>query len=233
MFEFDKQYKEAVSSDERAKILPELEAAEKAYDEAADKLASQPLTWKGMAKDIKELSEFYNKADFLEDKINSGKIRLPDERPPKAVRRPSKAQKKAVVEARAAEEAKAAAERATAPKTSGEALTRSQAQKARKAEKTLYSSKGVGQAGLTKQDEARLEMLRQKIRQTINQIPKYVFVESPDIECANDIFAKDDDYAFTKIVGISLDEFKMLCDNFIEVDRLDRAIMEYNQIIKM
>jgi len=158
----DKQYKAAQSADERAQILPKLEAAENAYDDAASKLATEPLTWKGMAKDIQELSEFYNKADVLEEKINSGKIRLPEEKPPTVIVKPSRAQKKAVAERLAKEQAAEAAKRANAPTTSGEKLTRSEAAKARAAQKTTYSSKGVGQEGLTKQDEARLGAIKQK-----------------------------------------------------------------------
>jgi hypothetical protein len=158
----DKQYKAAQSADQRAEILPKLEAAENAYDDAATKLASEPLTWKGMAKDIKELSEFYNKADVLEDKINSGKIRLPEEKPPKAIVKSSKKQRLAAAKKLATEQGAEAAKRANAPTTSGEKLTRSEAAKAREGEKTVYSGKGIGQEGLTKQDEARLEILRKK-----------------------------------------------------------------------
>jgi hypothetical protein len=158
----DKQYKAAQSADQRAEILPKLEAAENAYDDAATKLASEPLTWKGMAKDIQELSEFYNKADVLEDKINNGKIRLPEEKPPKAIVKSSKKQRLAAAKKLATAQGAEAAKRANAPTTSGEKLTRSEAAKAREVEKTVYSGKGIGQEGLTKQDEARLEILRKK-----------------------------------------------------------------------
>jgi len=158
----DKQYKAAQSADERSKILPKLEAAENAYDDAATKLASEPLTWKGMAKDIQELSEFYNKADSLEDKINSGKIRLPEEKPAKGEIKPSRAQKKAVAAALQKEQGVEAGKRANAPTTSGEKLTRSEAQKASKPEKTTYSSRGVGAESLSKQDQDKLQMLREK-----------------------------------------------------------------------
>ena len=112
-----------------------------------------------MAKDIKELSEYYVKADLLEDKINSGKVRLPEEKPPKVIVKPSRAQKKAVAEKLASEQAAEAAKRANAPTTSGEALTRSEAQKAREPEKSTYTGKGIGQEGLSKHDEERLERL--------------------------------------------------------------------------
>jgi hypothetical protein len=158
----DKQYKDAKSANERSEILPKLEDAENAYDKAVTELTAEPVIWKGMAQDIKELSEFYNKEQDLESKINNGKIRLPDEKPSKLAVKPSAAQKKAVAERLASEQGVEAGKRANAPTTSGEKLTRSEVQKASKGEKTTYSGKGIGQAELTKQDEARLNTLRKK-----------------------------------------------------------------------
>jgi hypothetical protein len=158
----DKAYKEAQGADARAEILPKLEAAEKAYNDAARALATEPVTWKGMAKDIRELSAFYQKEEILEERIRKGQVRMPDEKPPKVVAKPSAAQKKAVAEALQKEQGAEAAKRANAPTTSGEKLTRSEAQKAAKPQKTTYSSKGIGQEGLTKQEEKRVEMLREK-----------------------------------------------------------------------
>jgi hypothetical protein len=158
----EKQYKAAQFADQRAKILPNLEAAENAYDAAASKIATEPLTWKGMAKDISELSEYYVKAELLEDKINSGKVRLPEEKPPKVIVKPDAKQKKAVAEKLASEQAAEAAKRANAPTTSGEALTRSEAQKAREPEKSTYTGKGIGQEGLSKHDEERLKPLLER-----------------------------------------------------------------------
>ena len=158
----DKQYKDAKSADERSEIIPKLEEAENAYDKAVTELTAEPVIWKGMAQDIKELSEFYNKEQDLESKINEGKIRLPEEKPSKADVKPSKAQKKAVAAALQKEQNAEAAKRANAPTTSGEKLTRSEAQKARESEKTVYSGRGIGQAELTKQDKERVDMLLQK-----------------------------------------------------------------------
>jgi hypothetical protein len=158
----DKQYKAAKSADERSEILPKLEEAENAYDKAVTELTTEPVIWKGMAQDIKELSEFYNKEQDLESKINEGKIRLPEEQPPKVVVKPSKEQKKAVAEKLASEQGVEAGKRANAPTTSGEKLTRSEVQKASKGEKTTYSGKGIGQAELTKQDKERVDALLQK-----------------------------------------------------------------------
>jgi len=158
----DKQYKDAKSADERSEIIPKLEEAENAYDKAVTELTAEPVIWKGMAQDIKELSEFYNKEQDLESKINEGKIRLPEERPSKADVKPSKAQKKAVAAALQKEQNAEAAKRANAPTTSGEKLTRSEIEKARKAEKTTYSGKGIGQEELSKQDKERLNALLQK-----------------------------------------------------------------------
>ena len=158
----DKQYKDAKSADERSEMLSKLEDAENAYDKAVTELTAEPVIWKGMAQDIKELSEFYNKEQDLESKINEGKIRLPEEQPPKVVVKPDRAQKKAIAEKLASEQGVEAAKRANAPTTSGEKLTRSEAQKARESEKTVYSGRGIGQAELTKQDKERVDMLLQK-----------------------------------------------------------------------
>lgn len=158
----DKQYKDAESADERSEIIPKLEEAENAYDKAVTELTAEPVIWKGMAQDIKELSEFYNKEQDLESKINEGKIRLPEEKPPKVIVKPNKEQKKAIAERLASEQGVEAGKRANAPTTSGEKLTRSEVQKASKVEKTVYSSKGVGQEELSKQDKERLDLLRRK-----------------------------------------------------------------------
>jgi hypothetical protein len=174
----DKAYKEAQGADARAEILPKLEAAEKTYDDAARELATEPVTWKGMAKDIRELSSFYQKEEILEEKIRKGQVRIPDEKPSKSDVKPSAAQKKAVAAALQKEQAAEAAKRATAPTTSGEKLTRSEAQKAAKPTKTQYSSKGIGQAELTKQDQERLSRLvaRQKAGATLNAF-ELAFIE--------------------------------------------------------
>ena len=174
----DKAYKEAQGADARAEILPKLEAAEKAYDDAARELATEPVTWKGMAKDIRELSSFYQKEEILEEKIRKGQVRIPDEKPSKSDVKPSAAQKKAVAAALQKEQGAEAAKRATAPTTSGEKLTRSEAQKAAKPVKTQYSSKGIGQAELTKQDQERLSRLvaRQKAGATLNAF-ELAFIE--------------------------------------------------------
>ena len=174
----DKAYKEAQGADARAEILPKLEAAEKAYDDAARELATEPVTWKGMAKDIRELSAFYQKEEILEEKIRKGQVRMPDEKPPKVIAKPSSAQKKAVAAALQKEQGAEAAKRANAPTTSGEKLTRSEAQKAAKPTKTQYSSKGIGQAELTKQDQERLSRLlaKQKAGATLNAF-ELAFIE--------------------------------------------------------
>jgi hypothetical protein len=158
----DKQYKDAKSADERSEIIPKLEEAENAYDKAVTELTSKPVTWKGMAQDIKELSAFYQKEQILEEKINNNQVRIPEERPSKGEIRKSPAQKRAVAAALQKEQNAEAAKRANAPTTSGEKLTRSEVQKASKAEKTVYSGRGIGQAELTKQDKERVDALLQK-----------------------------------------------------------------------
>ena len=158
----DKQYKDAKSADERSEMLSKLEDAENAYDKAVTELTAEPVIWKGMAQDIKELSAFYQKEEILEEKINNNQVRIPEEQPSKGEIRKSPAQKRAVAAALQKEQNAEAAKRANAPTTSGEKLTRSEVEKARKAEKTTYSGKGIGQEELSKQDKERVDKLLQK-----------------------------------------------------------------------
>jgi superfamily II DNA or RNA helicase len=80
--------------------------------------------------------------------------------------------------------------------------------------------------------ELDLRMLRQKILQTFQRVPTYLFIEDTNIESADDIISVNNDELFEKVIGIKLDEFKFLCDNFITIDKLDRAIAEYNNLLR-
>ena len=82
----NKKYRGA-NYEERAELIPQLEAAEKAYDEAADKLVDAPITWIGMKKDIHDLAVAINQHDRLEDRINSGDLGVPKEALEKVVQR--------------------------------------------------------------------------------------------------------------------------------------------------
>jgi len=157
-----KAYNNAQSSAERAKINDTLTKAEKAYDDAADKLATEPLTWKGMAEQQKLLRDLYWKEELLGYQLQVGQVAEPEGRGPKEIRVPSKAQQKAVAKALQSERAKDKAAQAEAPTTSGEALTRSQVKKLSTPTKTVYSSKGVGQEQLTKDRDERRNRILEK-----------------------------------------------------------------------
>ena len=77
-------YKRAKTADARESILPRLEAAEKKYNDEADKLATEPITWIGMAKDFKDLSMALNQQYRLEERIASGEVSTTYERAPKS-----------------------------------------------------------------------------------------------------------------------------------------------------
>ena len=141
----NKTYQKTESSKARAQLLPQIEKAEKAYNDAVDALVDRPLTWVGMAKDIKDLSEFYNKAAHLEDLITAGKVSTAQERAPKSAKTllPQEKRKEMAEALRKEREARIPLT-PPAPATSGEALTKSEAKKAAEAKKTVYTSKGVG-----------------------------------------------------------------------------------------
>ena len=91
----NKQYKESATSAERAELLPKLEAAETAYDEEVNKLVDQPITWIGMAKDIRDLAVAINRADRLEARIESGDVEIQGVLPAKQRKAPHKNIKRA------------------------------------------------------------------------------------------------------------------------------------------
>jgi hypothetical protein len=157
-----KAYNNAQSSAERTKINDTLTKAEKAYDDAADKLATEPLTWKGMAEQQTLLRDLYWKEELLGYQLQTGQVAEPEGRGPKEIRVPSKAQQKAVAKALQSERVKDRAAQAEAPTTSGETFTRSEVKKLSTPTKTVYSSKGVGQERLTKDRDERRNRILEK-----------------------------------------------------------------------
>lgn len=73
-------YKKANTSEARAVLLSEVEAAEKAYDEELDKIASEPLTWKGMAGQQNALRDLYIAEERIAARIEEGALTQPEER---------------------------------------------------------------------------------------------------------------------------------------------------------
>jgi hypothetical protein len=156
-----KAYNNAQSSAERTKINDTLTKAEKAYDDAADKLATEPLTWKGMAEQQNLLRDLYWKEELLGYQLQTGQVADPEIEDPVTVRR-TKAAQEALEKAQRSARAKDRAAQAEAPTTSGETFTRSEVKKLSTPTKTVYSSKGVGQERLTKDRDERRNRILEK-----------------------------------------------------------------------
>ena len=140
------QYKATKSSEGRAALIPQIDAATDRYAAAASRLNSQPLTWKGMAAQIKELSVLYNKVGALEDIVGE-EVKPSSAEKTRFTGLLSKQRRETIAKAEAekkreqeAAEAREAGKRAGAPATTGEALTRTQVAKARKAKKTVFGT---------------------------------------------------------------------------------------------
>lgn len=72
--------------------------------------------------------------------------------------------------------------------------------------------------------------LRQKVITMMRRIPTYLFLEEAKIDNVSDIVYNNNQELFLETIGITLQDFKELCQGFIKTDRLNRAIMAYNQI---
>ena len=163
----NKQYRDAKGSEERAALLPAVENAEKLYDNATLRQQGKDdeLVWKGKSGQLKALAKAYNDAETLEADINEGRVVQPEEFKRKSPKiNLNKGEKEAQAEAARPAEVAEAKQRATAPETSGEkGVTRMVATKARKPAKTVYSSKGLGQEGLSAEKEAIVKRAKNKI----------------------------------------------------------------------
>jgi hypothetical protein len=163
----NKQYRDAKGSEERAALLPAVENAEKLYDNATLRQQGKDdeLVWKGKSGQLKALAKAYNDAETLEADINEGRVVQPEEFKRKSPKiNLNKGEKEAQAEAARPAEVAEAKQRATAPETSGEkGVTRMVATKARKPAKTVYSSKGLGQEGLSAEKEAIVKRAKTKI----------------------------------------------------------------------
>lgn len=75
--------------------------------------------------------------------------------------------------------------------------------------------------------------LQRKAITTLKNIPNYLWVEEGHIDNINDIYGIGNDEVFMGEVGISLDNFKKLCDlGFINRKRLEQCILAFQQICK-
>lgn len=138
-------YKLAQDSATRALLLPKIEKATTELQDAVERQATEPLTFVGQKKLMRDLAVALNKVDDIETKIATGRIvpkNAPEREGPKI--KPSKGEQAAAKEKANKEQAAEAATRAGAPATSGEALSRTEAKKAGEAKPTVYTGRGVG-----------------------------------------------------------------------------------------
>ncbi len=149
--QLDKKYKETKSAEARAVIARDLESAETKYNNAKNAITEQRFVFKGQKAVENQLSEAYVKEEWLSKLISEGKIEVKTDKKTRTLL--SAQAKKALQEQRERAFAKQKAEEGPAPATTGEALTPSQVKKARAAEKTVYSSKGIGAEGQAKLKE--------------------------------------------------------------------------------
>jgi superfamily II DNA or RNA helicase len=73
--------------------------------------------------------------------------------------------------------------------------------------------------------------LRQRVITTMRRLPKYLYVEEAAVDNVDKIVYNNNNQLFFEAVGIDLNDFEALIDTgFIKKDRLNRAIMAFNQI---
>lgn len=80
------------------------------------------------------------------------------------------------------------------------------------------------------EEEKRIRELRQKVITVMRRIPTYLFLEEAKIDNVADIIYTNNAELFNDTIGITLESFNELCHGFIRTERLDRAIMAFNQI---
>jgi len=79
--------------------------------------------------------------------------------------------------------------------------------------------------------EKELKKLKEQVITTMRKLPTYLFLEDTVVDNVDKIVHNNNAELFVDTVGISLEDFKTMCDaGFIQVSRLDRCIMAYNQI---
>jgi superfamily II DNA or RNA helicase len=72
--------------------------------------------------------------------------------------------------------------------------------------------------------------LKKRVVTMMRRLPTYLFLEEEKVDNINEILYINNNELFTETVGITLSTFKELCEGFINVSRLNRAIMAYKQV---
>jgi hypothetical protein len=91
------------------------------------------------------------------------------------------------------------------------------------------TNQGNTKATADEDEKARRE-LRQRVTTMMRRLPTYLFTEDIRVDNCADIIKVGNDTWFQESVGISLQDFDELCRGFINTDRLNRAIMAFNQM---
>jgi hypothetical protein len=96
------------------------------------------------------------------------------------------------------------------------------------------STKSSSSAPDSERDEAKKKKeLRERVVTMMRRLPTYLFLETSKVDNVSDIVKINNDELFTETVGISIADFSDLCNGFLNVSRINRAIMAYNQIESM
>jgi hypothetical protein len=146
-------YNRITSAEGRAKFEPTLRKLEEAYRDAVTNAMAARVMPKGVLGFQTQLAEMLRKEAWLQDRINRGVVETATVPTPKT--RLTAAEKQAQEAERLAQYTQEAATRAEAPEIDVTQTTKSEIDKARKAQKTRYTGKGVGQETAITEEAAR------------------------------------------------------------------------------
>lgn len=95
--------------------------------------------------------------------------------------------------------------------------------------KNYDKGSGKSKSEVDPEEKANRE-LRQRVITMMRRLPTYLFLEEEKVDNVADILEVNNTELFFDSIGLTMESFKELCSGFIKTDRLDRAIMAYNQI---
>jgi hypothetical protein len=75
--------------------------------------------------------------------------------------------------------------------------------------------------------------MKERAKTAMRRLPTYLFLEENKVDNVTDIVYINNNELFTDSVGLTIQDFKELCELFIKTDRMDRCIMAYNQVENM
>lgn len=98
--------------------------------------------------------------------------------------------------------------------------------------KNYESSEGTSPSDIDIAAKEYREM-KERAKTAMRRLPTYLFLEDKQIDNVSDIVYTDNNELFSDSVGLTIQDFKELCEIFIKTDRMDRCIMAYNQVESM